>query len=256
MSPALRSSARNIGHFCSTKDPSETIGPECSGSLQGDCVPSQFSKPYLMYSATDAASAALDFSKENVGDGVVDSPPSRSVRRTPTCSPSPLRDCRPTPIRQRSRSPTHHNVCTPQRQLYSKASIDKDEANEKDHVHYKISVPKERKLVSSVPQSEAAVQPRRLDKEGRLLRTQSLLNQRSPRLSSRHLLSVGPIAYSSKRQSYPKPSLFSLIRQCRERERASSGINHPKAYSCRDEILKGIAKLKSKEMGIEEAKKP
>jgi hypothetical protein len=51
-----------------------------------------------MYSAADAASAALDFSKDNMEDGVIDSPPSRSVGRTLVCSPSPLRDCRSTPI--------------------------------------------------------------------------------------------------------------------------------------------------------------
>ena len=80
-------------------------------------------------------------------------------------------------------------------------------------------------------------------------------NQRSPGYSSRHLLSVGPTIYSSRRQSYPESSLYLLIWQCRECERASSGISHPKAYSHRDKILRGIAKLKSKEMGIEEVKK-
>jgi hypothetical protein len=224
--------------------------------MQGDCVPSQFSKPYLMYSATDAASMVLDFSKGNVEDGIVDSPPSRSAGRMPVCSPSPLRDCRSTPIRQRSRSPMHHNIRTPQRQLYCKASLDIDEAKEKDHVHYRVNIPVERGLVSPASQSQAAVRPRRLDKEGQLLRTQSLSNQRSPGYSSRELLSVGPTAYSCRRQSYPEPSLCSLIRQCRERERASTGITRPKAYSCRDEILRGIAKLKSKEMGTKEVKKP
>jgi hypothetical protein len=251
-SPALRSIARNDGPFFSTADHSDTIGAECSRSIQGDCVPSQFSKPYLMYSATDATSAALDFSKGNVEDGVVDSPPSRSA----DCLPSPLRDCRSTPIRQCSRSPAHHNVRTPQRQLYCKASLDMDEAKEKDHVHYNINIPVERGLVSPASQSQAAVRPRHLDKEGRLLRTQSLSNQRSPGYSSRELLSVGPTAYSSRRQSYLQPSLCSLIRQCRERERASSGITLPKAYSHRDEILRRIAKLKSKEMGTKEVKKP
>jgi hypothetical protein len=67
---------------------------------------------------------------------------------------------------------------------------------------------------------------------------------------------MGQTAYSSRRQAYPEPSLCSLIRQCRERERASSGITRQKAYSHRDEILRGMAKLKSKEMGTEEVKKP
>ena len=199
---------------------------------------------------------ALDFSKGNVEDGVVDSPPSCSAERTPGCSPSPLRDCRLTSIRQRSRSSTHHNVCTPQRQFYCKASFDKDEAKEKDHVHCSVSVPVERKLVSSASQSYAAVRARHLDKERRLLRTQSLSNQRSLDYASRYLLSVGPTAYSSRRQSYPEPSLCLLVRQCREREHASSRISHPKAYSHRDKILRGIAKLKSKEMGIQEVKEP
>jgi hypothetical protein len=209
-----------------------------------------------MYSATDAASAVLDFSKGNVEDGVVDSPPSHNTGQTPVCSPSPLRDCRSTPIRQRSRSPTHHNVRTPQRQLYCKASLDKDEAKENDHVHYSVNIPVERGLVSPASQSQAAVRLRRLDKEGQLLRTQSLSNQRSPGYSSRELLSVGPTAYSCRRQSYHEPSLCSLIRQCREREWASTGITRPKAYSRRDEILRGRAKLKSKEMGTKEVKKP
>jgi hypothetical protein len=180
--------------------------------MQGDYVPSHFLKPYLMYSATNVASATLDFSKGNVEDGVVDSPPSRSVGRMPVYSPSPLRDCWPTPIRQRSCSPMHHNVRTPQMQLYCKASLDKDEAKEKDHVHYSVKVPVERGLVSPALQSQAAVRPRCLDKEGRLLQTQSFSNQHSPGYSSRELLFVGPTAYSSRRQSYPEPSLCSLIR--------------------------------------------
>jgi hypothetical protein len=100
----------NDDPFCSMEDRSDTIGTKCSRSMQGNCVLSQFSKLYLMYSATDAVSAALDFSKGNVEDGVVDSPASRTAGRTPICSPSPLRDCQSTPIRQRSRSPMHQNV--------------------------------------------------------------------------------------------------------------------------------------------------
>jgi hypothetical protein len=100
------------------------------------------------------------------------------------------------------------------------------------------------------------VRLRRLDKEGRLLWIQSLLNLRSLGYSLRELLSVGLTAYSSRCQSYPEPSLCLLIRQCRERECASAGITRPKACSSRDEILRGITKLKSKEMGTKEVKKP
>jgi hypothetical protein len=152
-----------------------------------------------MYSATNATSTTLDFSKGNVEDEVVDSPPSRSVGRTPVCSPFPLHDYRLTPIRQRSRSPTHHNIRTPQRQLYGRASLDRDEAKEKDHVYYSIQIPVEHGLVSPASQSQAAVLPRCLDKEGRLLRTQSLSNQHSTGYSSRELLSVGLTAYPFRR---------------------------------------------------------
>jgi hypothetical protein len=58
--------------------------------MQGDCVPSEFSKPYLMYSTTDAASEAVDFAKDNVEDGVVVSAPNRNASRIPVCSPSLL----------------------------------------------------------------------------------------------------------------------------------------------------------------------
>jgi hypothetical protein len=40
-----------------------------------------------MYSAIDVASAAVDFAKGNVEDGVVNSPPSRDAARLPMCSP-------------------------------------------------------------------------------------------------------------------------------------------------------------------------
>jgi hypothetical protein len=69
-------------------------------------------------------------------------------------------------------------------------------------------------------------------------------------------MSVGRIAYSARRQSYPEPSLSLLIRQYRECEHTSSGITCPKAYSRRDKILRGMAKLKSQEMGTVEVKKP
>ena len=89
---------RNDGHFCSIEDHSDTIGTECSGSMQGNCVLSQFSKPYLIYLATDAVLVIFDFSKGNVEDRVVGSPPSRSAGRMLVNSPSPLHDCRLTPI--------------------------------------------------------------------------------------------------------------------------------------------------------------
>jgi hypothetical protein len=73
------------------EDRTAGVDVECSRSIQGDCVPSQFSKLYLMYSATDAASSIVDFAKGNVEDDVVNSPSSRGAGRSPVCSPSPLR---------------------------------------------------------------------------------------------------------------------------------------------------------------------
>jgi hypothetical protein len=61
--------------------------------MQGDCVPSQFLKLYLMYSATSAAFVAIDFAKGNVEDGVINSPPSCGTGRTLVCLPSPLWGC-------------------------------------------------------------------------------------------------------------------------------------------------------------------
>ena len=58
----------------------------------------------MFHSATDAASAAIDYSKGNIKDGVVDSPPSRGPGRTPIYSLSPLK--RVSPSRGRSSSPT------------------------------------------------------------------------------------------------------------------------------------------------------
>ena len=49
------------------------------------------SKPYILCSAADAASATIDYSKGNIQDDVVNSPPGRGPQRTPTCSPSLLK---------------------------------------------------------------------------------------------------------------------------------------------------------------------
>jgi hypothetical protein len=74
-----------------------------------------FSKPYMLRSATDAASAAIDYSKGNVEDGVVDSPPSRIRGRTPICSPSPLK--RASSSRGRSLSPSPRTDAATSRKL-------------------------------------------------------------------------------------------------------------------------------------------
>ena len=99
-----------------------------SKSTRAGCGQSQYSKPYVLFSATDAASAAIDFSKSNVDDGVVDSPPSRGLRRSPIVSPSPLQGSLYRPCSDRSSSPTPRSSNTPHRQLYknsvNEASLD------------------------------------------------------------------------------------------------------------------------------------
>ena len=75
-----------------------------------------------MFSATDAALAAIDFSKSNVDDGVIDSPPSRGQRRSPIVSPSPLRGSLCRPRSDRSSSPTPRSSYTPHRQLYKQCA--------------------------------------------------------------------------------------------------------------------------------------
>ena len=113
------------------------VDAECSGSIQGDCVPSQFSKLYLMYSVTDVASTMVEFAKDNVEDGVVNSLPSRGVGRSPVYSPSPLQGCDWTPTGQCSYSLIERIICTPQRQLYSKPPVCSiEEAKETNLVHY------------------------------------------------------------------------------------------------------------------------
>ena len=70
---------------------SEKLLSEGSESRGGNCGTAPISKPYMLRSAADATSAAIDYSKGDVEEGVVDSPPSRGPIRTPICSPSPLK---------------------------------------------------------------------------------------------------------------------------------------------------------------------
>ena len=93
-----------------------------SKSTRAGCGQSQYSKPYVLFFATDAASAAIDFSKSNVDDGVVDSPPSRGLRRSPIVSPSPLRRSLCRPRSDHSSSPTPRFSNTPHRQLYKQCA--------------------------------------------------------------------------------------------------------------------------------------
>lgn len=96
-----------------------TSFPECSVSLSASVAASLASRRFDMFTATDAASATMDFTKDSVDEGVVDSPPSRGPVRTPVCSPSPLKRLCTSPSRRRSMSPNPPTCKTPQRQLYA-----------------------------------------------------------------------------------------------------------------------------------------
>ena len=61
-----------------------------SKSAHEGCALSQYSKLYVLFFATDAASIAIVFSKRNVNDRVVDSPLSRGPPRSPIVAASPL----------------------------------------------------------------------------------------------------------------------------------------------------------------------
>ena len=232
------------------EDRTAEVDAECFESIQGDCVPSQFSKPYLMYSATNAASATIDFAKGNVEDGVVNSPPSCGAGRSLVYSPFPLRGCGWIPTRRRSCSLTEKTVHIPQRQLYSKPLVYSiEDAKEIDPVHYdkEVQVQPTTKLLESL--SHRSGQHQLPEERGCLLRTQSLTRQPSLQLLTRDCISSGWNAYFVRRQSYLEPSIFMLIWQSRERECASAGVSCPKAYSHQDEILNGIAELKAGKMG-------
>ena len=103
---------------------SDALFPVESESGGGSCDPSMYSRPYVLCSATDAASAAIDFSKGSIHDGVVDSPPSRGFVKTSNCSPSPLKHTASTAVRDRSPSPTQRIESTSYRKLYGGSGDD------------------------------------------------------------------------------------------------------------------------------------
>ena len=62
--------ACNVDHSCSTGIRSARAEAECLRSIEEYCLPSQFLKPYLMYSASDATLIVIDFAKGNLEDGI------------------------------------------------------------------------------------------------------------------------------------------------------------------------------------------
>ena len=109
-----------------------------SKSRNGGCALSEYSKPYVLFSATDVALAAIDFSRKSMDDGVVDSPPSRGAWRSPVLSASPLEGSQRIEGRHCSPSIGPPSSRTPHRQLY-KCVVDDVSVNASMHSHVQCS---------------------------------------------------------------------------------------------------------------------
>ena len=90
-----------------------------SSSSGGSCFGAPHSKPFVMCSAKNTASATLDFSKGSVEDGVVNSPPSQGVVKTPLCSLSPLKRAQSSRREVGLSSPNSRNQIISNRELYA-----------------------------------------------------------------------------------------------------------------------------------------
>jgi hypothetical protein len=115
---SLQSLTSQDVHTCFMKATSSFSTCNYSTSVQDSFALSPYSKLYLMFSTTDTASAAIDFRKGNVDNGMVDSPPNQSQVATSIFSPSLLKLSRATPIWSRSCSLGPRTKVTPHRQLY------------------------------------------------------------------------------------------------------------------------------------------
>ena len=113
---------------------SEASPSRISHSGGGSCFAAPYSKPYVLCSATDAASAVIDFSKGNVEEGIVGSPPSRGAPRTPICSPSPLKRFLSIPSRMRSPSPIQRTEFTPNKKLYTDEIVEAADLRDEDGI--------------------------------------------------------------------------------------------------------------------------
>ena len=86
----------------------EVVGT-CSVSEGGALRGQEYSKPFLLFSANDTASAAIDCSRRDLEQNVVNSPPSSGGGQVAVMSPSSLKLVgKYTPRRERSTSPALH----------------------------------------------------------------------------------------------------------------------------------------------------
>jgi hypothetical protein len=234
--------------------------PECSASGLEGFAPSPFSKPYVMFSATNAASTAIDYSKGNVEDGVVDSPLSRGLVLAPIFSPSRLKQSQSTLIHSRSASPGPRTEGTPKRQLYRCRDLT---------LH---SFPTQRELAigNFTPSPNMALVPPASHSHGSIKRpclprnvedrdTQSLSSQPTSLLSRCELPLRSGRVKGTMSCSYYELSLEKLKRQARDcavfpilrlqrKKSVSSCTYNTATHSRHKDILQGMAKLKAPEM--------
>jgi hypothetical protein len=233
--------------------------PECSASGLESFAPSPFSKLYVMFSAIDAASAAIDYSKGNIEDGV-DSPPSRGPVLAPIFSPSPLKQSQSALIHSRSASPGPRTKDTPKRQLYRC----------RDLILPSFPTQIELAVDNFIPSPNMALVPPASHSYGSVKRpclpqnvgdrdTQSLSSQPTSLPSGCELpLRSGRVKGTMSR-SYYELSLEKLKRQARDyatfpilrlqRKKSVNSCTYSMAtHSRRKDILRGMAKLKAQEM--------
>ena len=234
----------------------EVVGT-CSISEGGALGGQEYSKPFLLFSATDAASAAIDFSRGDLEQDVVNSPPSSGGGRIVVNSPSPLKLVgRCTPRRERSTSPTLQTALTPQRQLYGGLGSECDPpvvetlANpvvsftNLDHVVGTKSVDS---IISlPTPITEQHGRDRVVSKHA--MPTMSSGAPKPPRLSrfqpTRSCSSTGPDLATLKRQMRDSLAHPILRLQTKTSVFAES---HPRTVSRRGAIMKAMEELKARE---------
>ena len=68
--PSMDLSSSKDGESHHTKSVRGSLLSGRSKSRNGDCALSEYSKPYVLFSATNATSAAIDFSRKSMDDGV------------------------------------------------------------------------------------------------------------------------------------------------------------------------------------------
>ena len=133
-----------------------------SKSHNGGCALSEYFKPYVLFSATDAASAAVDFSRKSVDDGIVDSPPSRGAWRSPVLSASPLEGSHRIEGQHCSPSPEPPSSRMPHRQLY-KCGVDDVSGNASVHSQVQCSFAPGRVCVHTIHPGCATVNHLRVE---------------------------------------------------------------------------------------------